>query len=82
MRVQILVSVVKLAAVLKEFTTEEQSCVVRLCVCVCERTQRRRIFIKKRFLLRVGSVCRVMRFHLGGKRFAEDEEIETVGGSG
>jgi hypothetical protein len=25
----------------------------------------------------VGSICRVKRFHLGGKRFADDEEVET-----
>jgi hypothetical protein len=25
----------------------------------------------------LGSVCRVKRFHLCGKRFADDEEIET-----
>jgi hypothetical protein len=25
----------------------------------------------------MGSVCRVKRFHLGGKGFADDEEIET-----
>jgi hypothetical protein len=25
----------------------------------------------------VGSVCRVKRFHLGGKRFADEEEAET-----
>jgi hypothetical protein len=25
----------------------------------------------------VGSVCRVKWFHLGGKRFADDEEVET-----
>jgi hypothetical protein len=36
-----------------------------------------RIFIKKCFLFTVGSVCRVKRFHLGGKRFADDEEVET-----
>jgi hypothetical protein len=36
-----------------------------------------RIFIKKRFLFAVGSVCRVKRFSLGGKRFADDEEVET-----
>jgi hypothetical protein len=42
-----------------------------------------RIFIKKCFLFRVGSVFRVKRFttgsrhsHLGGKPFA-DEEVET-----
>jgi hypothetical protein len=37
-----------------------------------------RIFIKKCFLLTVGSVCRVKRFYLGGKYFADDEEVETV----
>jgi hypothetical protein len=43
-----------------------------------------RILIKKCFLFTVGSVCRVKRFitgsrnyHLGGKRFADDEEVET-----
>jgi hypothetical protein len=36
-----------------------------------------RIFIKKCFLFTVGSVCRVKRFSLGGKRFADEEEIET-----
>jgi hypothetical protein len=25
----------------------------------------------------VGSVCCVKRFHLGGKRFGDDEEVET-----
>jgi hypothetical protein len=35
-----------------------------------------RIFIKKCFRFIMGSVCRVKRFHLGGKRFADDEEVE------
>jgi hypothetical protein len=35
-----------------------------------------RIFVKKCYLFTVGSVCYVKRFHLGGKRFA-DEKIET-----
>jgi hypothetical protein len=35
------------------------------------------IFIKKYFLCTVGSVFRVKRFSLGGKRFADDEEVET-----
>jgi hypothetical protein len=35
-----------------------------------------RIFIKKSFLYMVGSVCRVKHFSLGGKRFADDEEVE------
>jgi hypothetical protein len=26
----------------------------------------------------LGSVCCVKRFHLGGKRFADDEEVETT----
>jgi hypothetical protein len=37
----------------------------------------RRIFIKKCFLFTVGSVCCAKRFRLVGKRFAEDEEVET-----
>jgi hypothetical protein len=43
-----------------------------------------RISIKRCFLFTVGSVCLVKRFttgsrncHLGGKRFADDEEVET-----
>jgi hypothetical protein len=36
-----------------------------------------RIFIKKRFLFTVGSVCRVKRFSLGGRLIADDEEAET-----
>jgi hypothetical protein len=36
-----------------------------------------RIFIKKCFLFAVGSVRRVTGFHLRGKRFADDEEVET-----
>jgi hypothetical protein len=36
-----------------------------------------RIFMKKYFLFTVGSVCRVKRFSLGGKRFADGEEVET-----
>jgi hypothetical protein len=35
------------------------------------------IFIKKYFLFTVGSVFRVKRFSLGGKCFADDEEVET-----
>jgi hypothetical protein len=31
----------------------------------------------KCFLFTVGSICHVKRFHLGGKRFADDEEVET-----
>jgi hypothetical protein len=35
------------------------------------------IFIKKCFLFTMGSICRVKWFSLGGKRFADDEEVET-----
>jgi hypothetical protein len=34
------------------------------------------MFMKKCVLFMLGSVCRVKRFHLGGKHFA-DEEVET-----
>jgi hypothetical protein len=36
-----------------------------------------RICIMKCFLFTEGSVCRVRRFGLGGKRFADDREVET-----
>jgi hypothetical protein len=35
------------------------------------------IFMKKCFLFMLGSVCRVKRFHLGGKLFADNEEVES-----
>jgi hypothetical protein len=36
-----------------------------------------RIFIKKCFLFTVGSVCRLKRFSISGKIFADDEDVET-----
>jgi hypothetical protein len=36
-----------------------------------------RIFAKKNVLFILASVCRVKRFHLGGIRFADGEEVET-----
>jgi hypothetical protein len=36
-----------------------------------------RIFTKKRLLFVLGSVCCVKRFHLGGKRFADDEDVDA-----
>jgi hypothetical protein len=36
-----------------------------------------RVFIKKYFLFTVGSVCRMKRFSLGGKRFTDDKEVDT-----
>jgi hypothetical protein len=35
------------------------------------------IFVQKCFLFMLGSVCRVNRLHLGGRCFADDEEVET-----
>jgi hypothetical protein len=35
------------------------------------------IFIKKCFLFTVGSVCHVSGSQLGGRRFVDDEEVET-----
>jgi hypothetical protein len=37
----------------------------------------KRIFIKKCFLLVVGSFCRIKQFTTGGKCFADDEDFET-----
>jgi hypothetical protein len=34
------------------------------------------MFMKKYFLSMLGSFCRVKRFHLGGKYFSDDEEVE------
>jgi hypothetical protein len=34
------------------------------------------ILINKCFLFMVGRLCRVKRFSLSGKRFADDEEVE------
>jgi hypothetical protein len=64
-----------MATVLQECTNEKQSYVVRFCG---QNDSMQRIFIKKYFLLIVGSVffC-VKRFNLCGKYFADDEEVET-----
>jgi hypothetical protein len=72
--VQRLVSAVKMVTVFEEFTTEEQRCCAFFCR---EKDSMQRIFTKKCFLFTVGIVCRVKRFYLGGKRFADDEEVET-----
>jgi hypothetical protein len=69
-----LVSIVKMATVFEVYTTEEQRSVVRFCG---RKDSMRRILIKKCFLFTVRSVCRVKPIRLGGKRFADDEEVET-----
>jgi hypothetical protein len=59
-----------MATVLEEYITEEQRSAVFLWA---------KGLIAKHIhkLLIFGSVCSVNRFHLGGKRFADDEEIKT-----
>jgi hypothetical protein len=73
-RVQRLVSVVKMAALLEGCTTEEQRSLVRFCG---QEESLQRIFINKCFLFTMGRVRRVKRFTTGGKYFADDEEVET-----
>jgi hypothetical protein len=64
-----------MATVLEEYTTEEHSYIVRF---FCgQKDSMQKIFIKKGFLFTVGSVCSVKRFSLGGKHFADDEEVDT-----
>jgi hypothetical protein len=59
---------------LEECITEENRSVVRFCG---QKDSMQRIFIKKYFLFMMGNVCRVKRLSLGGKRLADDEEVET-----
>jgi hypothetical protein len=47
------------------------------CLFCGQKDSVQRVFIKKCFLCMFGVVCRVKRFHLGSRRFADDEEIET-----
>jgi hypothetical protein len=73
---QKLVSVAKTATVPQECITEEQRSV--LCFFFCGKNDSvQNIFIKKSFLFTVVSECRVKWFQLGGKCFADDEEVET-----
>jgi hypothetical protein len=75
--VQGLVSVDKMATVLEVCTTEEQRSVVRFCG---PKESIQRIFIKKCFMFTVGNICPSVfsvKNHLGGKRFADDEEVQT-----
>jgi hypothetical protein len=77
--VQRLVSVVKIATMLGECTTEEQRSVVRF---MWAEGYNAKIFLKRCFLFTVGSACPLTRFSLGTKCFAADEvetEAETTG---
>jgi hypothetical protein len=57
------ISVVKMATVLEEYTTEEQGPVVRLLW--KKKNSMQMTIIKKYFLFAVGGVCRVKRFTAG-----------------
>jgi hypothetical protein len=63
-----------MATVLEECTTQKQPSVVRFFVGKNDSIQK--IFIKKYFVFMIGTVCRVKRFSLGVKRFADEEEVE------
>jgi hypothetical protein len=77
--VQRLVSVVKMATVPEEYTTAEQ----RSVVCFCgQKELMKRIFIKKCFLFKVGSVCRVKRFTTGSRNSLKDVRKSQMCGSG
>jgi hypothetical protein len=58
-----------MATVLEGCTTEEQ----RFGAGQKDSMQR----INKYLLFTVGRICRVMRFNIGSKRYADDEEVET-----
>jgi head-tail adaptor len=74
--VQRLVSIAKMATVLEDCTTEEQRSTVRFCG---QKDSMQAIFINKGllFMLESTSMYRVKRFHLGGKRSADDEGVKT-----
>jgi hypothetical protein len=61
-----------MATVPEECTNEEQHSVMLLFL----GSPMNKIFIKKCFLCMLGSVCHVKRF-TSGKRFTDDEEVET-----
>jgi hypothetical protein len=62
-----------MVTVLEKFIIKEQRSVVSFCG---QKNSMQKISIKKCFLFMVGSVCHVKQFTTGGKRFADDEEVE------
>jgi hypothetical protein len=64
-----------MASVLEGYATKEQRFVVHLFF-VGKRINAK-IFIKKCLLFMLGNFRLVKRFHLGRKRFAHNEEVET-----
>jgi hypothetical protein len=67
-QVERLVLVVKMATVVEECITEEKHSVVRF---LLAEGINAKVIQKKYFLFMLGNVCRVKRFHLGGKHFAD-----------
>jgi hypothetical protein len=65
--IQRLVSVVKIAIVLEEYTTEEKNSVM-----LWLQDSMQRIFIKKCFQFKVGSICRIKRFTAGSRNSVMD----------
>jgi hypothetical protein len=62
-----------MVTMLEEYTTEEQRSDVRF---LWAKGLHERDIHKECFLFTVGSACRVKLFSLGGKHFADDEEVE------
>jgi hypothetical protein len=63
-----------MATVLEEFTTEDQRPLVFFLRATALNAKD---IHKEMFLIMLGNVCRLKRFHLGGKRLSDDEEVET-----
>jgi hypothetical protein len=74
MHVQRLVSVVKMATVLEGCTTKQQRSVV--CFFLWAKGLNAKDIHKEMSLVYGITVNRVKRFHLGGKRFADERKVE------
>jgi hypothetical protein len=74
--VQRLVSIAKMATVFEDCTTEEQRSTVRFCG---QKDSMQTTFINKGLLFMLESMYRVKRFHLCGKRSADDEGVKNGG---
>jgi hypothetical protein len=65
-----------MATMLEEYASGQQRSVAPFFL--WEKGLNAKIVTNKCVLFTVGYVCRLKRFHIGGKRFAVDEEVETV----
>jgi hypothetical protein len=63
-----------MATVLEKCITEEQRPVVSF---LCAKRLSANDIRKEMCPVKFGSVCRVKRFHLGGKRFTDNEKVEN-----